>query len=321
MLKNIYEDYTRGRYGSIIDASEVLIKGEGEEKYIKKYEGTKYADIDGSLERAKLIMEEIDNTKSNDTVLYRVECSPYKGIVYQVGDEITWGIRSFSRDKDFPIRALRGEDSGMESLAKLYRNEVYEGYKYGFPDKLRPVVYKLVGEKRYVDIAPYSKYKNQEESLVYGKFKVVSIEDTPKEDKIEKIDFIEEVKRNPDKYKLFKAKSGRDMVEVGGKVYPLGSKMREEYYYGGEGEEHTQQYLYQEQEWRNLTRPRIITIERLYDKTLAEYQKDVCRQRAKEIKEHLERITGKPIAELGKEIKKEQKTLLNPKQEDMEHDE
>lgn len=59
----------------------------------------------------------------------------------------------------------------------------------------------------------------------------------------------------------------------------------------------------------------------LWNKTFEEYKQDDCGQRAKEIQEHLERITGKPIAELGKEIKKEQKTLLKQKQEDMEHDE
>ena len=255
-LKEILYNYSNGYYGGIVDVSDAMLKGEEAiSAYREKMKPDSLSkprdwDVDGNMDKASTIMRAIDRNPFDETPLYRVESAPYGGKLPKVGEEITWGIRSFSSDKDFPYRAIRGEDKGMQKLAELY------GYDFSnsFDESQRPIVYEVVGKKKHLNIQEFSKYEEQAESLMYGTFVVEEIKDAPLESGIETFSFDEEVKRNHGKYKLFKAKSGRDMVEVDGKTYTLASMQNKKFYQGGDS------YEYDQQEWRNKTRPRIIVL-------------------------------------------------------------
>ncbi len=182
--------YTAGKYDACCNISQEIEES-----------GTTSKDYDSSdLEQTKQIMKVIDNQPVNSSELVRIE-SGYAS--HQVGDTITWGIRSTSRDTEFADKVLNRNDDGA-------RDKLYSTYDDSY---LGMTEYRIVGNKKSLDISNYSEY-DQQESLVKGKFKVVGKEEIryqpPK-----KIRFDEAVKDNPElknNYSEFTSKNGNLMM-------------------------------------------------------------------------------------------------------------
>lgn len=117
--------------------------------------------IESDAKQAKEIMEVINKQPVTQDILVRVDsgidnCS--------VGDTLLWGIRSTSRDENFAEKVKAREIEGMKHKV------------YSFDDTyLGMTVYKIVGDKKHLPIDDYSEFKDQKESLVSGKFKVVAV--------------------------------------------------------------------------------------------------------------------------------------------------
>lgn len=152
------------------------------------------------IEQTKQIMKAIDSQPVTDGELVRIESGD---VDLKTGDTFTWGIRSTSRDTEFGDKVLNQADEGTENLLYSSHDDKYLGM----------VEYRIVGEKKALDISSYSEY-DQQESLVKGKFKVLSVDKSefkPPESKT----FEQAVKDNPslkDRYEEFTSKKGNSMV-------------------------------------------------------------------------------------------------------------
>ena len=160
-------NYTAGKYHAACEISQDIMDGKGIEPYrekaLKNGEYTDiYTNLDTDIYQTKQIMKSIDEQPITDKELVRIEAGDFE---YKVGDTITWGIRSTSRDTDFSRKVLERSDDGLED--KLYSgyNDTYKGM----------TEYRIVGKKKALDISDYSNF-DQKESLVQGKFKVISVD-------------------------------------------------------------------------------------------------------------------------------------------------
>lgn len=204
--------YTSGKYGACCKISQEIEETGDCKKYIQVVENDKqtlggqvftserYDNLENDLEQTRQIMKAIDSQPVQNDELVRVETGKSN---LQAGDTITWGIRSTSRDTDFADKVLNQEDKGTEN--KLYSSD--DKY-YGMTE------YRIIGNKKALDISQYSEY-DQQESLVKGNFKVLSvknIEYTPPQSKT----FEQAAKENPalkDRYTEFTSKKGNSMIK------------------------------------------------------------------------------------------------------------
>lgn len=180
--------YTSGKYGECCSISQKLEQGENVDSHNSN-----------DVKQTKEIMKAIDSQPVTDSELVRIETG---SVDYNSGDTFTWGIRSTSRDTDFAKKVINQEDAGTEN--KLY---THDGRYLGM------VEYHIVGGKKALDVSEYSDF-DQKESLVKGKFKVLSVDKTeykPPERKT----FEQAAKENPslkNRYEEFTSKKGNAMV-------------------------------------------------------------------------------------------------------------
>lgn len=180
--------YTSGKYGECCSISQKLEQGENVDSHNSN-----------DVKQTKEIMKAIDSQPVTDSELVRIETG---SVDYNSGDTFTWGIRSTSRDTDFAKKVINQEDAGTEN--KLY---THDGRYLGM------VEYHIVGGKKALDVSKYSDF-DQKESLVKGKFKVLSVDKTeykPPERKT----FEQAAKENPslkNRYEEFTSKKGNAMV-------------------------------------------------------------------------------------------------------------
>ena len=188
--KEYLRSYTAGNYSVCCKISQEIEESGGTSK---EYDSN-------DLEQTKQIMNVIDSQPVTDCELVRIESGD---IDLKIGDTFTWGIRSTSRDTEFADKVLKQDDEGLKH--KLYSK---------YDDKYLGIVeYRIVGEKKSLDISDYSDF-DQKESLVKGKFKVLSVDKSeykPPEAKT----FEQAAKDNPslkDRYEEFTSKKGNPMV-------------------------------------------------------------------------------------------------------------
>lgn len=172
--KKCLKEYTSGKYSEVCKISQCLAETGSTDNYKenlkrdlwKDSEGNihtteRYENVDSNIKNTQEIMKVIDSQPITKDPLVRVECG-YAD--YDIGDTITWGIRSTSRDTSFADKAVNQDDEGLRD--KFY-TESGEGRYLGCTE------YRILGQKKHLDISEYSNF-DQQESLVQGRFKVVS---------------------------------------------------------------------------------------------------------------------------------------------------
>lgn len=252
-IKQTLKDYAKGKYGYYTEYSQALNSKSGAdlEEEIKKidyYNDGWYSQsvgIDRLKKRTKELMSLISNQREDKTPLYRIDRRPFDS---NIGDVLTWGIRSTTRDKELPQRVLAGNEEGM--------SHYFERSKM----QNRPTIYEIIGTKRHLDISNYSEY-NQQESLIHGKFKVKDIIQPEISQDIKKQTFQEAIKTYPEKFKIFTSKSGKEMVEYEGKNYTV-SNFKNRTFYNGSLEP-VKEYQYKKQEEENRHKPLRVIIEQI----------------------------------------------------------
>lgn len=182
-LQEYIKKYTNGEY-RIATAYTEYMQQELTEK--EAFEKTKMyygytADDDGisrqmtedefknSIEQAKKLSKAINNQKETDKLLVRFEKTQtdenYRDMQhqYKVGEKIKWGIKSTSQDNNYISKIAEGKDV----IKAVNENSAYP-YTY--------TEYKIIGNKKALDISKYSVYPEQKEALVLGKFIVRKVE-------------------------------------------------------------------------------------------------------------------------------------------------
>lgn len=213
--------YTAGQYDAACQISQEIAETGDCKNYIDKVKNsvltvdgkqltsTAYDNLNKNIEQTKQIMKSIDSQPVKSDTLVRVETGDKE---YQAGDTITWGLRSTSRDTSFGEKVYNNSDEGLED--KLYNSS---GKYLGMTE------FRIVGDKKSLDISKYSEY-DQQESLVKGNFKVLSVKKaqyTPPQPKT----FEQATKDNPslkDRYTEFTSKKGNLTIRDNetGQTYP-----------------------------------------------------------------------------------------------------
>lgn len=225
-LRDYIYDYTNGDYKIACSYTQNLENGLSEKEAFEKtnyYQNSgidKISDEDfkNKIRLTNELVKEIDNQKENNKLLVRFEKTQvdenYKDVSrqYKVGEEIKWGIRSTSSNEKYFNKVISGKD-------KIKADSLTSAYPYTYTE------YRIVGNKKSLDISKYSQYKDQDETLIKGKFRVKKVENfEPKIVYDEKpIKFNDYLKQNNYKYELRTSKSGKEMITIcdneGKKIY------------------------------------------------------------------------------------------------------
>lgn len=140
------------------------------------------------------------------------------GMRPEVGQRLSWGVKSTSAAHDWAQQVARMEAPGMSMCAK--RN----GYSH-IRDGAEVVAYHVQGATRYLDISGCSPY-DQDERLVCGDYIVTDVveEDIPtsaeKPNQYAMITAAEQAAREGVEPEWFTSKKGNAMVRYGNHVYP-----------------------------------------------------------------------------------------------------
>lgn len=217
-LRDYIYDYTNGDYQIACSYTQYLANGLDDYEAYKKvnlYQNSgsqKLSDekFEEKIKLAKELSKEIDNQKETNKLLVRFERTQvdenYKDVSkqYKVGEEVKWGIRSTSSNENYFDKVISGKD-------KIEANSLNSSYPFTYTE------YRIVGNKKGLDISEYSQYKDQDEVLVKGKFRVKEVEHfEPKIVYDEKpIKFNDYIKQNDYNYELRTAKkTGREMITI-----------------------------------------------------------------------------------------------------------
>ncbi len=255
-MAEVFKDYSNGKYDYYCEYSQALVSKSGQElkdaiEYVDKYSGSGWyiqdMGIDEAKRRTREMMDIIDSQPKTQTPLYRIDRWDFDK---KEGDIIEWGIHSTSRDDSFVDRVLGGNEEGfLEYAEKL---------------KSRPVVFEIVGEKKHLDISKYSSFE-QQESLVFGKFKIKSITEPDLSLSIRKQGFDDAVKDFPESFEFFTSKKGKEMVRfANGKTFTI-EQARQRTFYNGTYEDWSVISKYEKEARGLATRPRKVQIEQIFE--------------------------------------------------------
>lgn len=214
-LRDFIYDYTNGEYRIACSYTQRLAHGMTEKDAFKEtnyYENSginklSENDFKNKIELSNKLLNEIDSQKPTQKILTRIEKHNTdfgnKQTTFSVGQELDWGIRSTSSNEDFFNKVVSGQDKLSESSIM--------GNSYAYTE------YKIVGEKKGLNIAKYSEYPDQDEVLIHGKFIVEKVENFKPnivyDDK--RITFKEYLKNNNFSYeKRISKKSGKEIIEI-----------------------------------------------------------------------------------------------------------
>lgn len=256
-IKQSLREYTSGKYGYYCEYSQALVSKSGVEleetvKKIDYYTGSgvyiQEMGVDTAKKRTKEIMDIIASQPVDDTPLYRID---KWGVEHHEGDVFSWGIHSTSRDADFADKVLNGLDEGLIS----------------YPDKLKklgkkPIVYEIQGKKKHLDISTYSEY-DQQESLIYGKFRVISVKQDFVEQTILKETFEEALEKYPQKFEFFTSKKGKEMVRIEGKNTIEVASAKTKVFYNGNYNDSKGEWDYEREQNRIKNAPIRVIIEQI----------------------------------------------------------
>ena len=157
----------------------------------------------------KKLMNEINNQKETDKLLVRFEKTQTdeyykdKSHQYKIGEEVNWGIRSTSSNENYFENVMSGHD-------KLEASRLNSAYPYTYTE------YRIIGQKKGLDISKYSEYKDQDEVLVKGKFVVKDVKKLRSNYVYdEKITYFKDwIDENKYTYEIRTAKSGNEIISV-----------------------------------------------------------------------------------------------------------
>ena len=211
-LQKVVYDYTSGAYERINDASQKIVNGLG--LYDIKGGGDASYVSDDDLNNAKLIMAAMNNGEKKAKKFTRTNLfTQTSARIPNPGDEMNWGIKSASTIDNWAEMIAKEEVEGMGGGEHILENNIV-------------VAYHLETDK-YLDISKHSAYKDQEESLVGGKFvvdKVTSREiDTGIKKSVVAFETVsprELAKIEGVEIEYFTSKKGNEMIRVGKNAYP-----------------------------------------------------------------------------------------------------
>lgn len=255
-MRQTFKDYTNGEYGYYCEYSQALVSKTGKEleeaiERVDKYEGSGYyiqnIGVDEAKRRTKEMMDIIDSQPETETPLYRIDRWNFDK---KEGDIMEWGIHSTSRDAGFADRVLRGNEEGFVEYAEQLKS--------------RPTVFEIVGKKKHLDISEFSDFE-QQESLVFGKFRIKSITEPDLSLSIKKQSFDDAVKDFPESFEFFTSKKGKEMVRfANGKTFTV-EQARQRTFYNGTYEDWSVIVKYEEEARGLATRPRKVQIEQIFE--------------------------------------------------------
>lgn len=255
-MKQTFKDYTNGKYDYYCEYSQALVSKTGKDlqeaiERVDKYEGSAYyiqdIGVDEAKRRTKEMMDIIDSQPETETPLYRIDRWNFDK---KEGDIIEWGIHSTSRDAGFADRVLGGNEEGFVEYAERLQS--------------RPTVFEIVGKKKHLDISEFSDF-DQQESLVFGKFRIKSITEPDLSLSIKKQGFDDAVKEFPDSFEFFTSKKGKEMVRFAdGKTFTI-EQARQRTFYNGTYEDWSVISRYEEEAKGLATRPRKVQIEQIFE--------------------------------------------------------
>ena len=176
-LRDYIYDYTNGDYAIACNYTRYLANGLSENEAFEKTNDYQNSGIykisnkefENKIRLTRELSKEIDNQNENSKLLIRFEKTQvdeyYNDVSkqYKVGEELNWGIRSTSSDENYFNKVMSGKD-------KIKANSLTSAYPYTYTE------YRIVGDKKGLDISKYSQYKDQKEVLVKGKFRVKEVE-------------------------------------------------------------------------------------------------------------------------------------------------
>lgn len=216
-LRDFVYDYTNGDYSIACGYTQKLANGMGEKA---AFEETNYYLNSGvdkisneqftkKIELSQKLSEEIEKNKIDNTLI-RFEKTQmdehYNDLQhkYEVGEEINWGIRSTSANEDYFDKVMNGQD-------KIKGSSINSAYPYTYTE------FRIVGEKKGLNISKYSQYKDQNEVLVKGKFIVKKVENFKPSIVYDtkNISFKEYLKNNNYDYEIRTSKkTGNQIIEI-----------------------------------------------------------------------------------------------------------
>ena len=216
-LRDFIYDYTNEEYRIACEYSQYLENGLNEKESFEKANYYLNRGIDQlsekefsqKLEMTKKLMNEINNQKETDKLLVRFEKTQTdeyykdKSHQYKIGEEVNWGIRSTSSNENYFEKVMSGND-------KLEASGLNSAYPYTYTE------YRIIGQKKGLDISKYSEYKDQDEVLVKGKFVVKDVKKLRSNYVYdEKITYFKDwIDENKYTYEIRTAKSGNEIISV-----------------------------------------------------------------------------------------------------------
>jgi hypothetical protein len=254
-MKQTFKDYSNGKYGYYCEYSQALVSKTGKEleeaiEYVDKYATGWYIQdmgVDEAKRRTREMMDIIDSQPKTETPLYRIDRWDFD---QKEGDIIEWGIHSTSRDAGFADRVLGGNEEGFVEYAERLKS--------------RPTVFEIVGKKRHLDISEFSDF-DQQESLVFGKFKIKSITEPDLSLSVKKQNFDDAIKDFPESFEFFTSKKGKEMVRfLDGKTFTI-EQAKQRTFYNGTYEDWSVISKYEKEARELATRPRKVQIEQIFE--------------------------------------------------------
>lgn len=164
-LTNAIYQYTHGAYEGMTDAASIDMGAFGpfDSRITREFFERKGANAfytPEELRQARAIVSEIEAQKLTSVPVIRTE---WRSDAPSVGNEITWGLKSASLDKNFAHKVASGQIEGMNGFLLKGQLPSEQGHL---------VAYHIEGQHRHLDISTISDYAEQREVLLHGRYKV-----------------------------------------------------------------------------------------------------------------------------------------------------
>lgn len=201
LQKTLY-NYTDGDYATLCDYSQYIMNGDADispSQLASTKQWWEENRLPGITEQEKKdaveLLNIINDQPVSDTPLVRIEGS---ALDVSSGDEVTFGLRSTSSDLSF-INKIENQDMRGFDMDLLGEKNNGDWTEYHFINS------------KGLDVSAISAYPEQQETIIAGTYKVVSVEkiDPVKQGLIEKDIKVSDMAEN---ITPFTSKSGKDMI-------------------------------------------------------------------------------------------------------------
>lgn len=248
--------YTAGKYSAACTISQEIAETGGCDNYIEQAKNGKLGfgkaeSLEKDIKQTEAIMQAISGSPTTGDELVRLEIRRNN---HSPGDEFVWGIRSTSADKAFAEKVYADNDEGLHT-------------KYEVGTKLGLTEYRIVGDKKALNIEEYSEF-DQLERLVQGKFRVKSVQEiefTP-DNGIVLADAIKQDPTVAERYVPFTSKSGKQMVRdiKTGRTFTE-AQTQQKVLFEGELEDKDFVTWRNEQRAKNFVDRTVVVVEQIFD--------------------------------------------------------